>query len=123
LLSLVKAKPGEHLADYDRKELLDKLPIPPKTVDEAVGQVISDLDSKDKLKIANMDLSDLSDVHTNLNVNFKKFFGLWSGNTELLASCRSISKEHVYREDDVSLVIIKALWKKLKETHVLRVVK
>ena len=122
-LSLVKAKPGEHLADYDRKELLDKLPIPPKTVDEAVDQVISDLDLKDKIKIVNMDLSDLSDVHSNLYVYFKNFFDLWSGNTELLASCRSISKEHVYREDDVTLVIIKALWKRLRETHVLRVVK
>ena len=123
LLSLVKAKPGDHLADYDRKELLDKLPIPPKTVDEAVDQVISDLDLKDKIKIAAMDLRDLLDVHFDLDVYFKNFFALWSGNTELLASCRSISKEHVYREDDITRVIIKALWKKLKETHVLRVVK
>jgi hypothetical protein len=123
LLGLLKAKPGEHLTDYDRKELLEKLPIPPKTVDEAVDQVISDFDLKDKIKIANMDLSDLLDVHSNLHVYFKNFFGLWAGNTELLASCRSISKGNVYREDDVTLVIIKALWKKLKETHVLRVVK
>ena len=123
LLSLVKARPGEHLADYDRKELLDKLPIPPKTVDEAVDQVISDLDSKDKIKIANMDLSDLLDVHSNTREYFRNFLGLWSGNTELLASCRSISKQHVYREDDVTLVITKALWKKLRETQVLRVVK
>ena len=123
LLSLVKAKPGDHLADYDRKELLDKLPIPPKTVDEAVDQVISDLDLKDKIKIANMDLSDLLDVHFDLDVHFKNYFALWSGNTELLASCRSISKEHVYREDDITRVIIKALWEKLRETHVLRVVK
>jgi hypothetical protein len=123
LLSLVKAKPGEHLADYDRKELLDKLPIPPKTVDEAVDQAISDLDSKDKIKIANMDLSDLLDVNFNSHEYFKNFSGLWSGNTELLASCRSISEEHVYREDDVTLVIIKALWKTLKKTKVLQVVK
>jgi hypothetical protein len=119
---LVKAKPGEHLADYDRKELLDKLPIPPKTVDEAVDQIISDLDLKNKIKIANTHLSDLLDVHFDLDVYFKNFFALWSGNTELLASCRSISKEHVYREDDITRVIIKALWKKLRETHKLRVV-
>ena len=123
LLSLVKAKPGEHLADYDRKELLNKLPIPPKTVDEAVDQVISDLDLKVKIKIANADLNDLLDVRSNLREYFKKFLALWSGNTELLASCRSISKEHVFREDDVTLVIIKALWEKIRETHGLRVVK
>ena len=123
LLSLVNAKPGEHLADYDRKELLDKLPIPPKTVDEAVKKVISDLDLKDKIKIANMDLSDVLDARSDIHVYFNKFFGLWSGNTELLASCRSISKGDVYREDDVTRVVLKALWEKLKETHVLRVVK
>jgi hypothetical protein len=123
LLSLIKAKPGEHLADYDRKELLYKLPIPPKTVDEAVDQIISDLDLKDRRKIANMDLSDVLDIQSNSHEYFKNFFGLWSGNTELLASCRSISKENVFREDDVTLVIIKALWNKLKKNHVLRVVK
>ena len=123
LLSLVKAKPGEHLADYDRKELLDKLPIAPKTVNEAVDQVISDLELKDKIKIANMDVSDLLDVGSNIHVYFKNFFGLWSGNTELLASCRSISNGNIYREHDVIRVVIKALWKKLRETHVLRVVK
>ena len=70
-----------------------------------------------------MDLRDLLDVHFDLDVYFKNFFALWSGNKELLASCRSISKEHVYREDDIIRVIITALWKKLRETHVLRVVK
>ena len=123
LLSLLKAKPGERLTDFDKKELLDKLQIPPKTVDEAVERVISDLDLKDKIKIANMSIDDLIKLHTNLHTYFKNAFGLWSGNTELLASCRSISKEDVYSEDDATLVIIEALWKKLRETHVLRVVK
>ena len=85
--------------------------------------MISDLYLKDKIKIANMRIDDLINLHTNLHVYFKNAFGLWSGNTELLASCRSISKEDVYSEDDATLVIIEALWKKLKETHVLRVVK
>jgi hypothetical protein len=123
LLGLVKAEPGERLADYDKKELLDKLPVPPKTVDEAVDQVISDLYLRDKIKIANMRIDDLIKLHTNLHVYFKNAFGLWSGNTELLASCRSISKEDVYSEDDATLVIIEALWKKLRKNHVLRVVK
>jgi len=96
---------------------------PPKTVDEAVDQVISDLDLKDKIKIAAMDLSDLLDVHFNLHVYFKNFFGLWSGNKELLADCKSISIEPIYNEDDASVVILGVLWKKLQETHTLRTVK
>ena len=85
LLRLVNAKSGEHLTDYDRKDLLDKLPIPPKTVDEAVDQVISDLDLQDRVKIANISLDELVNIHSALHIYFKNAFGLWSGNTELLA--------------------------------------
>jgi hypothetical protein len=123
LLGLVNAKSGEHLTDYDRKDLLDKLPIPPKTVDEAVDQVISDLDLQDRVKIANMSLDELVNIHSALHIYFKNAFGLWSGNTELLADCRSISKELIYNEDDATVVILGVLWQKLQGTHTLRVVK
>ena len=123
MLSLVNAKAGERLTDFDRKELLDKLPVPPKTVDEAVDRLLSDLDLKDKTVIANMSIDNLVNLHTNLHMYFKNAFGLWSGNTELLASCRSISKEPIYSEDDATVVILGVLWQKLQETHTLRVVK
>jgi hypothetical protein len=123
LLSLLKAKTGEHLADYDRKELLDKLPIPPKTVDEAVERLISDLDSEDKVKIAKMDSNELVNVHSRLKTYFKTAFSVWHGNKELLAYCRVTSGEPLRTEDEATFVILKALWEKLKETHKLRVVK
>jgi hypothetical protein len=123
LLGLVNAKSGEHLTDYDRKELLDKLPIPPKTVEEAVDRLISDLDLEARVKIANMDLDDLVNLHSNLHIYFKNAFGVWSGNKELLADCRSISNEPIYNEDDATVVIIGVLWQKLHETHKLKIVK
>jgi hypothetical protein len=123
LLGLVNAKTGERLTDFDRKELLDKLPIPPKTVDEAVDRLISDLDLKDRIKIASMSLDELVNIHSALHIYFKNAFGLWSGNTELLADCRSISKELIYNEDDATVVILGLLWQKLQGTHTLRVVK
>ena len=123
LLGLVDAKSGEHLTDYDRKELLDKLPIPPKTVEEAVDRLISDLDLETRVKIANMDLDELVNIHSALHIYFKNAFGLWSGNTELLADCASISIEPIYNKDDASVVILGVLWKKLQDTHKLKVVK
>ena len=123
LLSLVNAKSGEHLTDYDRKELLDKLPIPPKTVEEAVDRLISDLDLEARVKIANMNLDDLVNFHSNLHIYFKNAFGVWSGNKELLADCRSISNEPIYNEDDATVVIIGVLWQKLHDTHKLKIVK
>jgi len=123
LLSLVHAKSGEKLTDYDRKELIDKLPIPPKTVDEAVDRMISDLDLESKVKIANMDLNNLASVHFELDVYFKNAFGVWHGNKELLTDCRVTSGEPIRDEDEATFVILRALWEKLRGTHTLKVVK
>ena len=122
LLGLVKAEAGSLLTDHSKEEYLNELLVPPKTVDEAVDRLLSDLDLKDRIKIANMDLDDLVNFHSNLHVYFKNAFGLWSGNTELLESCRSISKKPIYNEDDATVVILGVLWQKLQETHTLRVV-
>lgn len=81
------------------------------------------IDLEDKAKIANMKLNDLLDLPANEHAYFKNALDLLSGNKELLASCRSISKEHVYNEDDAILVIMEVLWKKLRQTHKLRLVK
>jgi hypothetical protein len=123
LLALIGAKPDENLTDFDKKDYLKKLPIPPKTIDEAIERLIYTFDLEDKLKIANMRLNDLLDLPANEHAYFKDALDLLSGNKDLLASCRSISKEHVYNEDDAIFVIMEALWKKLRQTHKLRVVK
>ncbi len=123
LLSLVHAKSGERLADYDRKELLDKLPIPPRTVDEAVLRMLSDLDLKTKTKIAHMELNDLHNLHLELHVYFKNAFGVWHENKELLADCRTTSGEPIRDEDEATFVILMALWEKLRGTHKLKIVK
>ena len=123
LLGLVKAESGKYLSDYNRKELLDKLPIPPKTVEEAVDRLISDLDLEARVKIANMSLDELVNIHSALHIYFKNAFGVWSGNTELLADCRSISKDPIYNEDEATVVILGVLWQKLQDTHTLRIVK
>jgi hypothetical protein len=123
LLGLIGAKPGENLTDYDKKDYLKKLPIPPRTIDEAVERLMYNFDLEDKVKIANMKLNDLMDLPTHEHEYFKNASDLLSGNKDLLASCRSISKEHVYDEDDAIFVLMEALWKKLKQTYKLRIVK
>jgi len=123
LLGLVKAKTGSLFTDHDIDEYLKELPVPPKTVDEAVDRLIENLDLSDKVKIAKMNLDDLVHFHSNLHLYFKNAFGLWSGNTELLEDCRSISKEPVHNEDEATVVILGVLWKKLHESHTLRALK
>ena len=123
LMSLVKAKPGENLKDHSRGEYLEKAPIPPKTVDEAVDRLMSLLDSRDKLKIANIKSDDGIGVDADLHRYFKKAFNVWHGNKDLLADCRFVSKKSIRSENEAEFVIIKMLWERLRKTHGLRIVK
>jgi hypothetical protein len=123
LLSLVKAKPGENLKDHSRGEYLEKAPIPPRTVDEAVDRLMSLLDSRDKLKIANMKLDDGIGFEADLHRYFKNAFNVWHGNKNLLADCRFVSEKPIRSENEAEFVIIKALWERLRKTHGLRIVR
>jgi hypothetical protein len=94
----------------------------PKTVDEAVQRLISDLSLKDKTTIANMDEVDLINLHFSLGLSIRNKF-LYPRNEQLLESCRFVSKDKYLHWDQASTVIIKRLWEKLKGTHKLRAVK
>jgi hypothetical protein len=102
-------------------EIKQSAPLP-KTVDEAVKRLISEMALKDKTIIANMAEVELSLLHANLGIYIRSEFGLWSGNQDLMASCCFFAKKEKVREDETSSIIIGELWKRLRETHKLRVV-
>ena len=93
----------------------------PKTVDDAVQRLISDLPFKDKNTIANMDEADLINLHFSLGLSIRNRF-LYPRNEQLLESCRFVSKDKYLYWDEVASVIIRELWKRLRETHKLRIV-
>jgi len=98
----------------------------PKTVVEAVEILISEIPLKDRMYIASMDEDDLvGNLHFSLGMHIRNQFGLWSGNTDLLEACRQAAEieGNSIHPDTASSIIIKALWKHLKQTHKLRVMK
>ena len=118
------------LVDEDKKSGVDfgpdtkrKLSKPPITVDQAVERLISELSFKDKTIIANMAEVELSVLHTTVGEYIRNEFGLWSGNKDLLTACCFFAKRDKVSEDDASSIIIRELWKRLRDTHKLRVVK
>jgi len=123
LLSVVKAQAGAHITDYDNDEYISKLQVSPKTVDEAIDRMISDLDLRAKVLIANMDFHQLFDQHSSLFIYFKNSFEVWPGNKELIESCRAIAKGPVRDEDDATVVLLGVLWKRLQDGHKLKAVK
>lgn len=98
-------------------------PDAPRTVNEAVDRLASELPFKDRVRIANMKWQELSMLQSTLGRYIRDKFGLWSGNEELMKSCRFAAKKLNLREDDASATIIRRLWIRLKEIHTFKVIK
>jgi hypothetical protein len=104
----------------DQIRNIEKLP---KTVDDAVERLIAELPLKDKTTIAKMPENDLMTLQFTLGSYIGSEFGIWSGNRKLLYSCKLLSHDLHLNPDYVPPLIIKELWKRLRETHKLRVLK
>jgi hypothetical protein len=95
----------------------------PRNVDEAITRLAETLELKDRARIANMQPEELDHLRTGLGDYIKQRFGLYSGNTELLQSCAELGGLSRPLPDEACAVILRALWKELKHTHKLRVIK
>jgi len=109
--------------DYSKKDHTEKRPVLPKTIYEAVERLITEMALKDKVVIANMTHDELVDLNSNLGAYVRNAFRLWSGNHELMESCRFVSKNKKLNVDEASFSIIDAMWEKLRKTHKLKVIK
>lgn len=123
VLDLMNVSSRRAMTDYSQKDHPEKRPAFPKTIHEAVERLISDMTLKDKVVIANMTHDELVDLNTNLGAYIRNAFRLWSGNHELMESCRFVSKNKKLNADEASFAIIDALWEKLRKTHTLKVIK
>ena len=118
LLKNSKPETGDFKNDHKRP-----LRKPPQTVGEAVEKLIAQLPLKQKTTIANMAESELIKLNANLARYILDKFGLWSGNQNLVESCQKQADYPLHNEDDAAAVVVKELWRRLKETHKLRIIK
>lgn len=95
----------------------------PQTVAEAVDKLFSILPMKEKSSISKIKEDELYMLFPTLGQYIINGFGLNSGNESLINSCRYMRRKYDIDGDEASKLIIKELWKKLKETHSLKVVK
>jgi hypothetical protein len=94
----------------------------PKNIDDAVDKLMAELSFKDKTKIANMSEVDLVKLNTSWGIYIRNEFRL-PGNNPLLESCASYAGVSKISPDQASFIIIKALWERLQNTNVLKIVK
>jgi len=91
----------------------------PKSVDDAVDILLSDLSLNNEIHMTAMKEDDLTDLHFSLGHHIRSSFGLWTGNDALMESCRLVSGNRELHVDDASMVIVRELWKKVKSSNVL----
>jgi hypothetical protein len=80
----------------------------PKTVEEAVTRILTDMSDADKKGVRDTKKQDLILFHHDWGMGIRNDFGLWRSNTNLIVDC------HAAHPDDASMVIIEAVWRKLQ---------
>jgi len=96
---------------------------PPRSVDEAVERLISELSLKDRVAIAKMDEWGLSALHVTLGPHIRERYGFWTGNEALMESCRILSGKERFDIATGPALIIDVMWARLRRTHAMRAVK
>ncbi|MEW6671308.1 MAG: putative molybdenum carrier protein [Thermodesulfobacteriota bacterium] len=94
----------------------------PNSIEAAVDLLVLKMPLKDKATIANMTAAEISGLDASLGLYVRTHFGLPSGNSALLESCRLYSETNKISVGDAAGVVIFALWQHLRKTHKLRIV-
>ncbi len=123
LLAIMDAPSGSRISDYSKAEYLKRLPVPPKTVNDAVHLIIAGMPLENRVRIANLNAEDLESLYLTLGVFVRNQMLRKDVNKELLKSCREVSGDDRLSEINASFVIVEKLWENLRKTHKLRIVK
>ena len=123
LLDLMDTPQGSKATDYYKDMYLQKLPDLPKTVDEAVDQIMSDMTLDERARMANFDEEELRVVNYSLSIFIRNQLFMKDINKGLFESCLAVSDNKNLNESMAALVIIEKLWEKLRNTYRLRIVK
>ena len=81
----------------------------PKTINEAVTRLLAEMTDEDKAHVRGRKKEDLILFHHDWGMGIRNDFGLWKGNTNLIADC------HAKHPDNASMVIIEAVWQRLQK--------
>jgi hypothetical protein len=95
----------------------------PQTVDEAAIDIINEMGLRDRSILGNLSKEDLVPLNLTLGMYIKDQMEVWSVNEALKKSCLQFCEEEGLDESNPAMAIIVKIWKKLKETHKLKVVK
>jgi hypothetical protein len=120
---LLKAVNHLFFIDFKKFSADNLKPFYPRTVEDAIDRLFYELPLKVKIHIAKLEKDELEVLYPTLGEHIKEDYGLKYKKGELMKDCRFMAKGKVIDEDVAVELIIKEMWKKLRKTYVLRVVK
>ena len=94
----------------------------PVSVNQAINIMMTQMAFKYQVAIANSSEDELNSYHSAIGFYIGHRL-MNSRNEKLLESCRQVAKDNYLHWDEVPMVIMKELWRRLRQTHRLRVVK
>jgi hypothetical protein len=97
--------------------------LPTKTAESVVDIIINEMHLKDRTLLANLRKEELAPLQLTLGLYIKKKLDIWLRDETLSHSCIQAAKKENLDTSNMPMVIIKLMWKKLRDTHRLRVVK
>jgi hypothetical protein len=104
------------------RSIIDDGARPPASVDGIVSLLLTEMSLKDRVIVANMKEAQLELLQPTLGRHIQIRLEYWRQSTIPNAALEQLEKE-LAGTDDISTLIIKKVWKKLRTTHRLRIIK
>ena len=95
----------------------------PHNVEEAVDSIIEAMSLKDRTQLANFRVEEIPSLQLTLGLYIKAKLDFWSGRPDFDQSCEVAAEEEKLDKSNMPMVLIKLIWKKLRATHRLRIIK
>jgi hypothetical protein len=95
----------------------------PRDIDDAVEEIIAGMTLKDRTAMANLSEGELAPLQLNLGMYIRQQLPRWFTSESFKHSCQEAAHDEGLDAANTPMVIIKIIWKHLKRTHRLRVIK
>jgi hypothetical protein len=95
----------------------------PETIEDAVGLIVGAMSLKDKATMANLRQEELAPLQLTLGLYIKSRLERWQASEKFCAACVAAAEKEGLDVSNPTMVLIKRLWRHLRDTHRLRRVK
>ena len=96
---------------------------PPQDIEEAVAEIIDGMPLKDRAVMANLTEGELAPLQLNLGMYIRQQLPRWFTNESFKRSCEEAAQAEGLDAANTPMVVIRRIWRQLKKTHRLRIVK